>query len=131
MKTAALSIGNSNLSAAIVDGAAVLGKRSVPVLSLDEWPGLIDWIRDTGCPAAAVSLNPGAAFALEERYPAKLWIVGRDMPVRRESRLIPPRPSSRAFCATNTRAWSSFSAPSTRSHCRSASGTFRLATILV
>lgn len=90
MKTAALSIGNSNLSAALVDGAEVLEKRSVPVRSLDEWPGLIDWIKEAGCPAAAVSVNPGAAASLEERFPDKLWIVGRDVPIPIENRTCSP-----------------------------------------
>jgi pantothenate kinase type III len=90
LKTAALSIGNSNLTAALVDGTEVLDKRSVPVRSHDEWPGLIDWIRETGCPTAAVSVNPLAASALEERFPDKLHLVGRDVPVPIENRTRAP-----------------------------------------
>ncbi len=48
-----------------------------------------------------------------------LVIVTRDIPVSSDSRLIPPRPSSNAFSATNSRPWYSFKVPSTLNQRRS------------
>ena len=74
----------------------------------------------TGTAVGRVVLFASVPMTGYFRYPASpLAMVARDIPVSVASPWMPPRPSSWARCATNSRACNSLSTPKTLSHERS------------
>jgi type III pantothenate kinase len=76
-------MGNSRLSAAVVDGTAVLDARSVPAADSSPWPKFMQWLIETAGnhPVVAASVNPPCEAAFTERYSGSLVMMGRDRPI--------------------------------------------------
>jgi type III pantothenate kinase len=88
----AISIGNSRITAALIDGHDVSGKRSVAVRDEGDWSLFIDDIlaRAGQSPLVAASVNPPVLRAFEARCPAPLVLLGRDAPIPMPNRTLHP-----------------------------------------
>lgn len=92
MPILALSVGNSNLSAGLVEDGRVREARSVPVGDGRRWGPLLRWIEAEGraCPVVAASVNPVKLVALEARLHLPVSVLGRDRPLPVENRTLKP-----------------------------------------
>jgi len=83
LKIAALSIGNSRISGALIKDGNVLDIKSVMAVDQSGWPVFIDWLveRAEDSPIVAVSVNPPVKAAFEKRCAGPLVMIGRDHPI--------------------------------------------------
>jgi len=92
LRIAAMSFGNSRISAAMVEGVDVVEKRSVPTEHQDTWCGFIEWIlaRGRGSPKVAVSVNPSPFAAFEAQISERMILLGRDREIPMQNQTLHP-----------------------------------------
>ena len=92
MKVVALSVGNSRIAAALVDGGRILAKRRVPAASKEGWSDFIAWLAHEAREGllAAVSVNPPLLDTFEHACPLRVNLLGRDMPIPIPDRTLRP-----------------------------------------
>jgi len=91
LKLIAVSIGNSRITAALVDGEKVLSKNSVGVISTEEWTALIAWMnqQDSNHKKVCVSVNPTQFKLFEDALKEQFILIGRDIPIPIENLTSP------------------------------------------